>query len=156
MLFKERMMKKKDQYLLNNKAGYTAISCRRVGRGGNTRFPTFQLERSTNQPTDRPTDGRTKPFIELRVRNKKTILERVTFADFWQNNSSSGKSVRWSVRNHRGKTHITAPAHPSATDGRVSGLVLSKKIQHLKILESKRVLFPSCNRHFSKSTQLWH
>ena len=54
-----------------NKAGYTAISCGRVGRGGNTRFPTFQLERDgpTNQPTDRPTDGRTKPLIELRVRN---------------------------------------------------------------------------------------
>ena len=44
---------------LANKAGYTAISCGRVGRGGNTRFPTFQLERDrpTNQPTDRPTDG---------------------------------------------------------------------------------------------------
>ena len=35
----------------------------RVGRGGNARFPTFQL--------DDPgwTDGRTKPLIELRVRN---------------------------------------------------------------------------------------
>ena len=29
----------------SNKAGYTAISCGRVGRGGITRFPTFQLER---------------------------------------------------------------------------------------------------------------
>ena len=37
-----------------NKAGYTAISCGRAGRGGNTRFPTFQLkrERQTNQPTN--------------------------------------------------------------------------------------------------------
>ena len=26
-----------------NKAGYTAISCGRVGRGGYARFPTFQL-----------------------------------------------------------------------------------------------------------------
>ena len=43
---------------IQNKAGYTAISCGRVGRGGNTRFPTFQLERDgpTDQPTDRPTD----------------------------------------------------------------------------------------------------
>ena len=39
-------------------------------------------------------------------------------------------SVRWlvgrSVRNHESKsvkTRISAPAHPSATDGRVSGLV---------------------------------
>ena len=54
-----------------NKAGYTAISCGRVGRGGNARFPTFQLERDgpTDRPTDQPTDGRTKPLIELRVRN---------------------------------------------------------------------------------------
>ena len=58
-----------------NKAGYTATSCGRVGRGGNARFPTFQLERDgptdrpTDQPTDQPTDGRTKPLIELRVRN---------------------------------------------------------------------------------------
>ena len=37
-----------------NKAGYTTICCGRVGRGGNTRFPTFQLER--DQPTDRRTD----------------------------------------------------------------------------------------------------
>ena len=44
-----------------NKAGYTAISCGRVGRGGNMRFPTFQLERDgpTDRPTDRPTDQRT-------------------------------------------------------------------------------------------------
>ncbi|MEE3021833.1 MAG: hypothetical protein VX367_04230 [SAR324 cluster bacterium] len=42
-------------------AGYTAISCGRVGRSGNARFPTLQLERDgpTNGPTDGPTDGRT-------------------------------------------------------------------------------------------------
>ena len=40
-----------------NKAGYTATSCGRVGRGGNARFPTFQLER--DRPTDQPTDRRT-------------------------------------------------------------------------------------------------
>ena len=51
-----------------NKARYTAISCGRVGRGGNARFPTFQLV-LTDQPTDQPTDGRTKPLTELRVRN---------------------------------------------------------------------------------------
>ena len=47
------------RFQVHNKAGYTAISCRRVDRGGNTRFLTFQLERDrpTNQPTDRPTDG---------------------------------------------------------------------------------------------------
>ena len=56
-----------------NKARYTAISCGRVGRGGNTRFPTFQLERDgpTNQPTNQPTNGRTKPLLELHVRNNK-------------------------------------------------------------------------------------
>ena len=47
-------------------------SCGRVGRGGNTRFHTFQLV-LTNGPTDRPTDrrkdGQTKALIELRVRN---------------------------------------------------------------------------------------
>ena len=46
---------------MTNKAGYTSTSWGRVGRGGNARFPTFQLERDgpTNQPTDQPTDGRT-------------------------------------------------------------------------------------------------
>ena len=44
-----------------NKAGYTAISCGRVGRGRNARFPTFQLDHHgpTDRPTDRWTDGRT-------------------------------------------------------------------------------------------------
>ena len=46
---------------VNNKAGYTAISCGRVGRGGNARFPTFRLDGygPTDGPTDRPTDGPT-------------------------------------------------------------------------------------------------
>ena len=52
---------------LRNKAGYTATSCGRVGRGGNARFPTFRLDGYGR--TDGPTDGRTKPLIELRVRN---------------------------------------------------------------------------------------
>ena len=43
---------------IKNKAGYTATSCGRVGRGGNTHFHTFRLV-FTDQPTDRPTDGRT-------------------------------------------------------------------------------------------------
>ena len=41
-----------------NKAGYTATSCGRVGRGRNARFPTFRLNHLYG-PTDRPTDGRT-------------------------------------------------------------------------------------------------
>ena len=45
-----------------NKAVYTATSCGRVGSGGNSRFHNLII-------TDGPTDGRTKPFIELRVRN---------------------------------------------------------------------------------------
>ena len=43
-----------------NKAGYTAnTSCGRVGRGGNARFHTFQLDhyRGTNGPTDRRMDN---------------------------------------------------------------------------------------------------
>ena len=47
-----------------NKAGYTALSCGWVGRGGYVHFPTFRLVL-----TDGPTDGRTKPLIELRVHN---------------------------------------------------------------------------------------
>ena len=42
-----------------NKAGYTATSCGRVGRGGYARFPTLRLDDlygPTNQPTDQPTD----------------------------------------------------------------------------------------------------
>ena len=50
-------------YWLLNKAGYMAnTNCGQVGRGGNARFHTFQLD---YRPTDRPT----KPLIELRVRN---------------------------------------------------------------------------------------
>ena len=62
-----------------NKAGYTASSCGRVGRGGNARFPIFRLvgyglmdgrtDGRTDGETDRRKDGRTKPLIELRVRN---------------------------------------------------------------------------------------
>jgi len=56
-----------------NKAGYTAnTSCGRVGRSGNARFHTFQLDHHdgrTDGPTDQQTDGRTKHLIELRVRN---------------------------------------------------------------------------------------
>ena len=56
-----------------NKAEYMATtSCGRVGRGGNAHFHTFRLvfmDRPTDRPTDRWTDGRKKPFIELRVRN---------------------------------------------------------------------------------------
>ena len=55
-----------------NKAGYTATSCVRVGRGEYARFPTFRLvltDRRTDGLTDQWTDGRTKLLIELRVRN---------------------------------------------------------------------------------------
>ena len=40
-----------------NNAEYTAISCGRVGRGGNARFLTFRLDGYGR--TDRPTNGRT-------------------------------------------------------------------------------------------------
>ena len=56
----------------DNKPGYTATCCGRVGRGGNVRFLLFNssvTDQPTNQPTDRPTDGWTKPLIELCVRN---------------------------------------------------------------------------------------
>ena len=43
---------------LPNKAGYTATSCGRVGRGGNARFPIFRLV-GYGRRTDRWTDGRT-------------------------------------------------------------------------------------------------
>ena len=55
-----------------NKAGYTANTSRGwVGRGGNARFHTFKLDHHgpTNQPTDWPTDRRTKPLIESLVRD---------------------------------------------------------------------------------------
>ena len=58
---------KKDK-TIKNKAGYTAISCGRVGRGRNARFPTFQLDHHgpTNQPTNQRTDKASyrvaKPF----------------------------------------------------------------------------------------------
>ena len=41
---------------------------------------------------------------------------------------SVGRSVGWSVEvieSKSGKTRLSAPAHPSATGGRVSGLVYS-------------------------------
>ena len=63
-------------YEYQNKAGYTAnTSCGRVGRGGNARFNTFQLDhhgptnQRTNGRTDGRTDGRTKPLIESLVRD---------------------------------------------------------------------------------------
>ena len=68
--------------LLKNKAGYTAKTSRWwVGRGENTRFHTigsfstcaWQLER------DGPTDGRTKPLIELLVRDLKPQKQENVF-----------------------------------------------------------------------------
>ena len=53
LVIKKKLCKRK------NKAGYTAISCGRVGRSGNARFPTFQLERDNSSVTDGQTDGRT-------------------------------------------------------------------------------------------------
>ena len=55
------------QSLSKKKSGYTVNSCGRVGRGRNARFHTFQLDHYG--PTDQRTNGRTKPLIELRVRN---------------------------------------------------------------------------------------
>ena len=52
----------------NNKAGYPATSCGRVGRSGYARFPTFRLDHLYG-PTNQRTDGRTKPLIEFHVRN---------------------------------------------------------------------------------------
>ena len=53
---------------LEDKVGYTAnTSRRRVGRGGNACFPTFQLER--DGPTDRPTDQPTERVVESRARD---------------------------------------------------------------------------------------
>ena len=62
-----------------NKAGYTATSCGQVGRGGNGRFATFQLERDgptnqTDQPTDQPTNGRTKPLMSATKKRAQTAL----------------------------------------------------------------------------------
>ena len=65
---KEERKKKKKK----NKAGYTAISCGRVGRGGYACFLTFRLvltDGQTDGPTDGPTDGRTEPLIELSIRD---------------------------------------------------------------------------------------
>ena len=54
-----------------NKAGYTATSCGRVGRGGNARFPIFRLVDYGR--TDGQTDGQKKPPIELGIRNGKNF-----------------------------------------------------------------------------------
>ena len=53
-----KKLEKKDGRQIRNKAGYTATSCGRVGRGGNAHFHTFRLV-LTDGPTDEPTDGRT-------------------------------------------------------------------------------------------------
>ena len=57
---------------LKNKAGYTAKTVADVWAGAEMRvFALFQLDDPgwTDGPMDRRTDGRTKPLIELRVRN---------------------------------------------------------------------------------------
>ena len=59
VLFHEYFLKSEK---IKNKAGYTAnTSCGRVGRGGNARFHTLQLDHHgrTNGPTDQRTDGPT-------------------------------------------------------------------------------------------------
>ena len=58
---------------------------------------------------------------------------------------SVGRLVGWSVTLElkSGKTHISAPAHPSATDGRVSGLVL----QYVKKSKTDTDFFPDHRDH---------
>ena len=60
-------MESQENPLEYNKAGYTAISCGRVGRGEYARFPSFLLVRYGR--TDGLTDRQTKSLIKLRVRN---------------------------------------------------------------------------------------
>ena len=57
-----------------NKAGYTAnTSCAWVGRGGNARFPTLQLEREgpTNRQTDKDSYRIACPQLKRKVKEWK-------------------------------------------------------------------------------------
>ena len=64
---------------VENKAGYTATSCGRVGRGGNARFHTFELDhyRRTDQRTDGRTDGQSllKSCVSA-TKNDKYVLNQ--------------------------------------------------------------------------------
>ena len=62
---------------LMNKAGYTATSCGRVGRGGYARFSTFRLV-LTDQRTDGPTDKASYRVAcpQLKRKRKKEINKR--------------------------------------------------------------------------------
>ena len=66
-----RHLKEKNKLFLSceykKKAGYTATSCGRVGRGRNAHFPTFQLER------DGPTDRRTCPQLKSIIPALKSL-----------------------------------------------------------------------------------
>ena len=54
-------------FTYENKAGYTATSCGRVGRGGNMRFHTFQLDhyQRTNGRMDKASYGVASPRLKI-------------------------------------------------------------------------------------------
>jgi len=74
-----------------------------------------------------------------------------------------GRSVGWSVTLElkSGKTRISAPAHPSATDGRVSGLVNLEFHRKEEMRNSKtdtkreeEMLNPIQGRYFTNNTRV--
>ena len=82
---------------MKNKAGYTAISCGRVGRGGNARFLTFRLDGygRTDGPTDRPTDKASYRVACPQLKRHETLFSRVHAT--LHPALSVGRSVGWSV-----------------------------------------------------------
>ena len=84
-----------------NKAGSTAnTNCGRVGRGGNTRFHTFQLDHH-----DQRTDGRTDkafyrvacPQLKTKKKKKKTKLQRKIARTIKQTDAKThnNKTIIW-------------------------------------------------------------
>ena len=89
-----------------NKAGHSAnTSCGRVGRGGNARFHTFQLENhgSTDQRIDGRTDGRTDGPTDRRTDGPTDKASyRVACPQLKRKRSRAGKSKRCCFSTHHG------------------------------------------------------
>ena len=91
---KKRIRKKE------NKAGYTATSCGRVGRGGNARFPTLQLERDgpTNGPTNGQTDKASYRVACPQLKNrKKKLSELANEKSFSEGGKNPRQTLIWKV-----------------------------------------------------------
>ena len=110
-----------------NKAGYTATSCGRVGRGGNARFPTFNssvTDQPTDQPTNRRTDGQSLSYSCVSATKTQSELQKFF----------SYIMIRAQKKYHRQKTSIGFVGDIVSTATRTENSIIYRPDQQCSFL----------------------